>query len=106
VSGRGEPAPRSAALARRYRRLLAWYPAGQRSVYGDEMLGVLMAAASGRGTSRPGAAETLNLIWSGLGARIQAIGTAPIRPGATHWRSTAWRRRSWSPLRSTRPRGC
>ena len=74
-SGRGEPPARSAALERRYRRLLAWYPADHRSVYGDEMLGVLMVAASGRGASRPGAAETLNLIRSGSSARLRAIGT-------------------------------
>ena len=42
-------------LERRYRRLLAWYPAAYRSIYGDEMLGVLMAAASARGANRPGA---------------------------------------------------
>jgi hypothetical protein len=62
------------ALERRYRRLLAWYPAGYRSTYGDEMVGVLMAAAPA-GRDRPGMAETLNLIRSGLGARLRAIGT-------------------------------
>jgi hypothetical protein len=65
----------SAALERRYRRLLAWYPARHRSIYGDEMLGVLMAAATARGSGRPGVAESLNLIGSGLRARIGTIGT-------------------------------
>ena len=45
----------SSALERGYRRLLAWYPAEHRSVYGDEMLGVLTDAASGRRTNRHGA---------------------------------------------------
>jgi hypothetical protein len=65
----------SAALEHRYRRLLAWYPAAHRGVYGEEMLGVLMAAASERGSGRPGVAESLNLIGAGLRARVGAIGT-------------------------------
>lgn len=64
-----------AALERRYRQLLAWYPAAHRSVYGDEMLGVLLAAAAARGARRPGPAETLNLIAAGLTARVGAMGT-------------------------------
>jgi hypothetical protein len=64
-----------AALERRYRALLLWYPAAHRSIYGDEMLGVLMAAASARHQSHPGPAETLNLVGSGLRARLRAIGT-------------------------------
>jgi hypothetical protein len=74
ASGRPGAGPGPSALERRYRRLLAWYPAGYRSTYGDEMLGVLMAAAP-PGRDRPGAAETLNLIGSGLRARLRAIGT-------------------------------
>jgi hypothetical protein len=65
----------SAALERRYRRLLAWYPPAHRGVYGDEMLGVLMAAAAARGASCPGPAEMLNLVGSGLAARFRALGT-------------------------------
>jgi hypothetical protein len=65
----------SANLERRYRRLLAWYPAEYRSIYGEEMLGVLMASASVRGSSRPGAAETLNLIGSALRTRLRSIGS-------------------------------
>jgi hypothetical protein len=64
-----------AALERRYRALLLWYPAAHRSIYGDEMLGVLMAAASARHQSHPGLTETLNLVGSGLRARLRAIGT-------------------------------
>ncbi|MGI9005834.1 MAG: hypothetical protein ACR2FU_06510 [Streptosporangiaceae bacterium] len=35
----------AAALERRYRRLLAWYPAGHQRAYGEEMVGVLLASA-------------------------------------------------------------
>jgi hypothetical protein len=60
-----------AALERRYRRLLAWYPAGHRRAYGEEMIGVLMAAAPG-GASRPGPAGTIDLIRGGLRARFRS----------------------------------
>jgi hypothetical protein len=59
------------ALARRYRRLLAWYPAGHRRAYGEEMIGVLLAAAPD-GASRPGPAGTIDLIRGGLRARFRA----------------------------------
>jgi len=36
------------ALERRYRRLLAWYPADYRRAYGEEMVGVLLASAPRR----------------------------------------------------------
>jgi hypothetical protein len=58
-------------LERRYRRLLAWYPAGYRAAFGEEMLGVLMAADGGGG-GRPGLAGTLDLILGGLRARFRA----------------------------------
>jgi len=59
------------ALERRYRRLLAWYPAGHRRIYGEEMIGVLLAAAPG-GASRPGLAGAVDLIRGGLRARIRS----------------------------------
>jgi hypothetical protein len=59
------------ALERRYRRLLAWYPAEHRRAYGEEMIGVLMAAAPG-GASRPGPAGTIDLIRGGLRARFRS----------------------------------
>lgn len=59
------------ALERRYRRLLAWYPAGHRRAYGEEMIGVLLAAAP-YGASRPGPASAFDLIRGGLRARIRA----------------------------------
>lgn len=58
------------SLERRYRRLLAWYPPGHRAAFGDEMLGVLMAASNGG--SRPGLRDTLDLILGGLRTRFRA----------------------------------
>ena len=59
------------ALERHYRRLLAWYPAEHRRAYGEEMIGVLMAAAPG-GASRPGPAGAFDLIRGGLRARFRS----------------------------------
>jgi hypothetical protein len=58
-------------LERRYRRLLAWYPAGHRGTYGEEMIGVLLAATPG-GSSRPGLAGAFDLIRGGLRARFRS----------------------------------
>jgi hypothetical protein len=52
-------------LERRYRGLLAWYPAGYRAANAAEMLGVALAAAK-PGQRRPGAAESASLIVSGI----------------------------------------
>jgi hypothetical protein len=61
----------SASLERRYRRLLAWYPAAHRTEYGEEMIGVLLAAAS-EGQRRPRLSDQVNLIAGGLRARAKA----------------------------------
>jgi hypothetical protein len=58
----------AATLERRYRRMLACFPAGHRRVYGEEMVGVLLASAR-PGQRRPDAADTLDLIGGGLLAR-------------------------------------
>ena len=58
------------ALERKYRRLLAWYPARHRQAHGDEMVGVLLAASHGR--RRPGAAETADLIKGAVLIRVRA----------------------------------
>ena len=58
------------ALERRYRRLLAWFPAEHRTFYAEEMIGVLLASAPDD-QSRPGGAETVDWV---LG-RAQAVGT-------------------------------
>ena len=60
-----------AALERSYRRLLAWYPRGFRREHEEEMLAVLLAGAR-PGQRRPGLAEAVNLILSGLGARLRS----------------------------------
>jgi hypothetical protein len=59
------------ALERRYRRLLTWYPAGHRRTYGEEMVGVLLAAAPD-GSSRPGLGGAVDLIRGGLRARYRS----------------------------------
>ena len=60
------------ALEARYRRLLRWYPPSYRGRHEDEILGVLMAAAQ-PGQRRPGARESLDLLWSALRIRIRMI---------------------------------
>jgi hypothetical protein len=62
------------ALERRYRRLLAWYPAEHRRTYAEEMIGVLLASAPA-GRERPSPAEALDLIGGGLRARLRRLGT-------------------------------
>jgi hypothetical protein len=62
------------ALERRYRRLLAWYPAPFRREQEDEMLAVLMAGA-GRGQRRPGLVESADLIRNAVLMRIRLIGS-------------------------------
>ena len=57
--------PRPEILERRYQRLLAWYPPRHRASHGEEMLGVLLAAAPDR-QRRPRLTEAVNLLWGGL----------------------------------------
>jgi len=59
-------------LEARYRRLLRWYPPSYRGRHEDEILGVLMAAAQ-PGQRRPGARESLDLLWSALQIRTRMI---------------------------------
>jgi hypothetical protein len=59
------------ALERRYRRLLAWYPADHRRTFGEEMVGVLLAA-SPEGSRRPGLAGAFDLVSGGLRARFRS----------------------------------
>jgi len=53
-----------------YRRLLRWYPSSYRRRHEEEILGVLMAAAQ-PGQRRPGARESVDLLWSALKIRIR-----------------------------------
>jgi hypothetical protein len=67
-----EREPAAKALERRYRRLLAWYPAAYRAANADDMLGVALArSASGQRWPEPG--EAVNLIVSGIGERLGGI---------------------------------
>ena len=80
--GHGGPGPAEAGrLERRYRRRLVFYPVAYRHVHEEEMLAVLMTTAS-EGKSRPGLAESADLIWGALRVRLQ-----PQRNGA----EPAWR---------------
>ena len=64
--------PAAEALERRYRRLLAWYPAAYRAANADDMLGVALArSASGQRWPEPG--EAVNLIVSGTGERLAGM---------------------------------
>ncbi len=60
----------AATLERWYRRMLAWFPAEHRRVYGEEMVGVLLASAS-EGRSRPAPAEVIDLAVGGLRTRLR-----------------------------------
>lgn len=61
------------ALERRYRRLLAWFPAEHRREYGEEMIGVLLASAP-EGRRRPRLADAVDLMTGGLRARLRRRG--------------------------------
>ena len=60
-----------AALERRYRRMLIWFPSDHRRVYGEEMVGVLLASAPD-GRSRPGLADTIDIALAGLRTRLRS----------------------------------
>jgi hypothetical protein len=62
-------------LETRFRRLLLAYPVAHRQEYGDEMVGVLVAA-SAPGRRTPTFRDAANLIWSGLVTRM----LGPARP--------------------------
>jgi hypothetical protein len=66
----------------RYRRLLRWFPRDHRDRHGEEMLGVLLAAAP-TGKDRPGLAGTADLLWSALRMRV--------RPGRALSDPAGWR---------------
>jgi hypothetical protein len=69
-------------LERNCRRLLAWYPAWHRQVHGEEMIGVLLAAAPD-GQRRPGLVESLNIIWAAVLIRLRPRSAAEPAEG---WR--------------------
>lgn len=71
-----------AALERRYRRMLGWFPADHRRVYGEEMIGVLLASAP-TDQDRPSKADALDLIGSGMRARFRRLQAGDSNPA---WR--------------------
>lgn len=66
----------STHLERRYRRLLAFYPAAFRREHEEEILSVLMDGAA-EGQQRPGLAESVNLLTHAISMRW----ASPPRPG-------------------------
>jgi hypothetical protein len=69
-------------LEDRCRRLLRWYPPEHRRVHGEEMVGVLLAAA-GPDQEKPGLAVTLDL--------IKGAALIRLRPGAALSDRDGWR---------------
>jgi len=67
----GDPAG-TAALERRYRRLLRCYPPSHRALHREEMLGVLLATAR-PGQRTPGLGQAVNLAACGLAIRVRRI---------------------------------
>jgi hypothetical protein len=67
-------------LERRYRQLLSCYPAEHRREYGEEMIGVLLAATP-PGQSRPSLADTLSMFGGGLRVRLRGLVTGSPDPG-------------------------
>ena len=57
-------------LERRYRRLLRVYPRWYRAAREEELLGVLLDRAA-PGQQRPTAWDTYDLVWAGVGRRLQ-----------------------------------
>ena len=62
----------TAALERRYRRLLRCYPPSHRALHREEMLGVLLDTAR-PGQRRPGLGQAVNLAACGLAIRVRRI---------------------------------
>jgi hypothetical protein len=75
--------PGAGRLERGYRRLLACYPPLHRREHGEEMLGVLLAAAPD-GQRRPTAREAADLL---RGAARIWLAAGPARPPGTGWRA-------------------
>ena len=63
----------STYLERRYRRLLAFYPAAFRREHEEEILSVLMDGAA-KGQQRPGLTESVNLLTHAISMRLHAKG--------------------------------
>ena len=73
------PMNQTQLLERRYRRLLTCYPVEHRRVYGEEMIGVLLAATP-NGQRRPDLADTLSMFGGGLRVRLRGLVTGSLDP--------------------------
>jgi hypothetical protein len=67
-------------LERLYRRLLTCYPAEHRRLYGEEMIGVLLAATP-EGQDHPSLADAFSLFGGGLRVRLRRLLTGSPDPG-------------------------
>ena len=76
----------SPQLERRYRRLLAFYPAAFRREHGREMLAVLMEGAA-EGQRRPRIADAADLLGHAILLRLQHVltGGVPMKTGLRGW---------------------
>ena len=94
--------PAAEVLERRYRRLLATYPADYRAANADDMLGVALAR-SAAGRRWPELSEAANLIVSGI--RMRLVTSLPRHswrdPAAMAGSTCAARERRRLPQRST-----
>lgn len=70
--------PEHSALERRYRRLLALYPASWRARHDEEVLAVLLECAP-PGRARPGWRDAADLIGHALAERARRAGRSPTR---------------------------
>jgi hypothetical protein len=75
------PTERNTPLEQAYRRLLRWYPHSHRAVYGEEMLGVLIAGTR-PGQRRPGRKESASLL---AGAAIIRLRRAAMWLTSQSW---------------------
>lgn len=63
----------SAALERRYRAALDWYPRGWRDANGEAILGTLLDEAEATGRQKPRFADVLNLALHGIAASARGV---------------------------------
>ncbi len=59
-------------LERQYRWMLAWFPATHRQVYGEKMIGVLLASADD-GQRQPRPTDPADLAFGGLRIRLRGL---------------------------------
>ena len=77
----------SAALERRYRAALDWYPSSWRAENGEAMLGTLLDEAEATGREKPALGQTVNLLVFALRERATAALPTAVRDRAA---ALAW----------------